>query len=152
MLLKSSHHVGSGQLPCRQFRGIQPDSHGVFALAEDHDIAHARNALQRVFYINVQIVRDVLVRKAIVRRIKSSGKDEVRIRLGDGHAGVLDFLRQPALGSRHAVLHIYGSDVQVIAGAEGDVNAAGAVVRTRRGDVVHALDSINLLLQRNRDC
>ena len=58
---------------------------------------------------------------------------------------------KPALSGRHAVLHVDRGDVQVIAGAEGDVDGAGAVVRTRRGDVVHALDSIDLLLQRNRD-
>ena len=83
-------------------------------------------------------------------RIEAGGENKVGIRLGDGDAGVLDFLRQAALRGGDAVLHVHRRDVQVVAGAEGDVDVAGAVVRTGRGDVVHALDAVDLLLQRNR--
>lgn len=152
MLLQGCDYISCGQLPRRQFCRIQPDPHGVLALAKDHDVTHARDALQCIFYIDIQIVRDVLIRKTIVRRIESSGKDEVRVRLGDGHAGVLDFLGQPSLRGRDPILHVHRRDVQIIAGAEGYVDAAGAVVRTGRGNVMHALDSVDLLLQRNRNC
>ena len=151
LLLQSSDHVGGGQLACSQLCRVEPDAHGVFALAEDDDFADARNALQGVFDVNVQVVGDVLVRKAVVGRVESGGKNEVGICLGDGYAGVLDFLRQAALGGRHAVLHVDRGDVQVVSGAEGYVDVAGAVVRTGRGDVVHPLDAVDLLLQRNRD-
>ena len=83
--------------------------------------------------------------------IKSGGKNKVGVRLGDGDAGVLDFLRQAALRGRHSVLHVDRGDVQVVAGVESYVDRAGAVVRTGGGDVVHALDAVDLLLQRNRD-
>ena len=130
MLLQRRHHVGCRQLARRKLRRIKPDPHGVFALAEDDDVAHARDPLQRIFNVNVQVVRDVLVRKAIVRRVKTGGENKVGIGLGDGYAGVLDFLRQPALRGRYAILHVHGRDVQVVSRAEDDVDVAGAVVRT----------------------
>ena len=134
----------------RQFGRVEPDAHRIFALAENDHVADAWDSLQRVFDVDVEIVRDVLVRKTVIGRIKSGGKNEVRIRLGDGDAGVLDFLRQAPLRCCHPVLHVDGGNVQVVSSAEGDIDVAGAVVRTRRGDVVHSLDAVNLLLQRNR--
>ena len=50
--------------------------------------------------------------------------------------------------SRHAILHVDGRDVQVIARAKRHIDGAGAVVRARRGDVMHSLDAVDLLLQR----
>ena len=151
LLLQRRDHVGGGQLPCSQLCRVKPDAHGILALAEDDDVADAWNALQGILDVDVQIVGDVLVRKAVIGRVESGGKNEVRIRLGDGHAGVLDFLRQAALRGRYAVLHVDRGDVQVVSGAEGYVDVAGAVVRTGGGDVVHPLDAVDLLLQRNRN-
>ena len=151
MLLQGGDHVGGRELAGGQLGGIEPDAHGVLALAEDDDVADARNALQRVLHVDVEVVGDVLVREAVVGRIEAGGKDEIRVRLGDGDAGVLDFLRKPAECGGDAVLHVDGGDVQVVARAEGDVDAAGAVVGAGRGDVVHALDAVDLLLQRNGD-
>ena len=122
LLLQRRNHVGRGQLPRRQLRRVQPDAHGILALAEDHDFADAGDALQSVLDVNIQVVGDVLVRKAVVGREKSGGKNEVGIRLGDSHAGVLDFLRQAALRRRHPVLHIDRGDIQVVAGAESYVD------------------------------
>ena len=78
-------------------------------------------------------------------------KHKVRIRLGDGDAGVLDLLRQTALRRGDAVLHVDGGDIQVVAGLEGHIDVAGAVIRTGGGDVVHSLDAVDLLLQRDGD-
>ena len=69
-----------------------------------------------VFYIDVEVVGDVLVRQAVIGRIESGGKDEIRIRLCDGDAGVLDFLRQTALRRSHAILHVDSGDIQVVTG------------------------------------
>ena len=97
LLLQRGDHIRRRQLARGQLGGIEPDAHGILALAEDDHVAHARNALERIFHVDVDIVRDVLVRKAVIGRVESRGENEVRIRLGDGDAGVLDFLRQAAL-------------------------------------------------------
>src|ERR1019366_1805570 len=89
--------------------------------------------------------------EAVVGRIEPRAKHEVRVRLSDGDTGVLNLLGKTALCGGHAVLYVNRSNVQVVAGAEGHIDAAGAVVGAGRGDVVHALDAIDLLLQRDGD-
>src|SRR5579883_2431433 len=128
LLLDRIDDIGGRQSAGRQPGRIEPDAHGIFALAKNDDIAHALDALERVFDIDIEIVRDVLVRQASVGRIEPYSKDEVRIRLRDCDTGVLDFLRQTALCRVYAVLHVNGSDVEVIPGVESDVDVAGAVV------------------------
>ena len=130
---------------------IKPDSHGVLTLAKDHHITHAGYSLQCVLDVDVQIIRDVLIRKAVIGREESRGKHKVGICLRNGYARVLDFLRKAPLCRRNTVLHVDRRDVQVIPCAEGDIDAAGAVVRTGRRDVMHALDPIDLLLQGSSD-
>ena len=151
LLLQGGDHVGGGQLARGELARVKPDPHGVLALTKDDHVAHAGHALQRVLDVNVEVVRDVLVGEAVVGRIEARGKHEVRICLGDGDTGVLNFLGKTALRGGHAVLHVHRGDVQVVAGAEDHIDAAGAVVGAGRGDVVHALDAIDLLLQRNGD-
>src|SRR6202171_4138013 len=151
LLLQSGDYVGGGKLSCSQLCRVEPYAHGILAFAEDDDVADPRNPLQGILDVDVQVVGDVLVRKAVIGRVESRGKTEVGICLGDGHACVLDFLWQAALGRRYPVLHVDRGNVQVISGAEGYVDVAGAVVRTCGGDVVHPLDAVNLLLQRNRN-
>ena len=50
-------------------------------------------------------------------------KTKLRVGLGDGDAGVVDLGRQPALAAEHAVLHVDGGDVEVVAGIERDGDA-----------------------------
>ena len=35
---------------------VEPQAHGVLALAKDHHIAYARHALERVLHVHVEIV------------------------------------------------------------------------------------------------
>ena len=51
----------------------------------------------------------------------------------------------------HAVLHVHGGDVEVVAGLEGDVDLRGAAVGARGADVAHALHAVDRLFQRNGD-
>ncbi len=110
--------------------GSNQIAHRVLALAEDDDVAHARNSLQRVLDVDIQVVRDVLVRKTVVGGIKAGGENEIGVGFGDGDAGVFDFLRQPALRGGNTVLHVDRGDVEVVAGAEDNVDGTGTVVRT----------------------
>ena len=93
-----------------------------------------------------------MVRQAVVGRIKPGGENEIGVGLGDGHAGVFDFLRQASLCRSNSILHIHGCNVQVVTGAERHIDVAGAVVGAGRGDVVHSLDAIDLLFQRSGNC
>ena len=88
---------------------------------------------------------------AIVRREEGGGEDEVRVRLGDRDSGVVDGRGQAARRGGDAVLHVDRGDVQVVAGIEGDGDGAGSIIRARRSDVLHALDAVDLLFERDRD-
>ena len=112
-------HVGGGEAASGQAHRIEPDAHGVFALAEDHHVAHAGHALDGVLDVDVEVVGDELVRVAAVAGIEAGAEDEVAVGLGDGDAGGVDRSGQAALHAGHAILHVDGGDVEVVAGVEG---------------------------------
>ena len=60
----------------------------------------------------------------------------------------LDQVGQDRLGQRYAVLHEHLRDVEVGSGLEGDGQGVVAVVGALRGHVHHALDAVDLLLDR----
>ncbi len=64
-------HIGCGKAAGRQANRIEPDTHGVFALAEDHHIAYAGHALERIFHVDVKVVGDELGRVSAVASEKS---------------------------------------------------------------------------------
>jgi hypothetical protein len=59
-------HIGRREVARGQPHRIKPDAHGVLALAEDHHIAHAGDALDGVLDIHVEVVGDELGRVAPV--------------------------------------------------------------------------------------
>ena len=69
-----------------QLQRVEPHAHSVLALAEDIHVAHARHTLDCVFHINIEIVRDELVRVATITREKSGAEDKIAIRLADADA------------------------------------------------------------------
>jgi hypothetical protein len=53
-------HVGGGEAASGQAHRVEPDAHGVLALAEDHDVAHAGHALDGVLHVDIEVVGDEL--------------------------------------------------------------------------------------------
>ena len=114
------HHIGGGQVARGQAHRIEPDAHGVLALAEDHHVAHAGHALERVLHVHVEVVGDEFAGVAAVERIEAGAENEVEVGFGDDDAGGDHLAGQAALHAGHAVLHVHGGDVEVVAGLEGD--------------------------------
>ena len=50
--------VGRGQAPPGKTIRIEPQAHRVLALAEDVDVADARDALERVLHVHVDVVAE----------------------------------------------------------------------------------------------
>ncbi len=151
LLLECVDDVGRGELASGELGGIKPQTHGVLADAEDLHVAYAGDALERIFDVEVDVVGDEVLRVAVVVREEAGGEDEVRVRLGDGDAGVLNRLRKHTLGAGDAVLNVDGSDVEVVAGLEGDGDGTDAAVGAGRGDVTHALDAVDLFFKNSGD-
>src|SRR6202041_3406282 len=56
LLGKSVHYIRRGQSPSRHAHRIQPQPHGILALAENNYVSHARNTLQRIPDVNIEVV------------------------------------------------------------------------------------------------
>jgi hypothetical protein len=143
LLYECIHHVGRGEAACCQSNRVEPDTHGVFALAEDHHVAHAGHSLEGVLHINVEIIGDELARIAVVESIKAGAEHEIVVGLGDGDAGGVHLARQAALCAGDPVLHVHCGNVQVVSRVERGGDGTGAAVGARRADVAHALDTVD---------
>ena len=151
LLLEGVLHIKRGEATRGQLRWIEPDAHGVLALAEDDDSTHTRNALECVADVDVKVVADKGLRQALVGREEARGQNEVAVGLGDADTGVVDRGGKPALCGGNAVLHVDCRNRQVIASLEGDGDGAGAVVGAGGRHVAHAFHTVDRGLQRNGD-
>ena len=113
-------HIDGGDAELGHLVGVEPDAHRIAPLAEDHDIADAGKALQRIGDLQIGVIAQSHGIDRIVRREEIDDQDEVGILLGDGDAALIDDARQGGRGLGDAVLHIDRGDVQRIADIEGD--------------------------------
>ncbi len=132
--------------------GIKPETHGIFALAEDDGVTDAGNALKRILDVNVDVVGDEGCGQRLVRGDESDGKHKVWVGLGNGDAGVINDCGQTALNRCDAVLHVDRCDIEVVTGIEGDGDGGGAVVRAGGAHVPHAFDAVDGLLEDGGNC
>src|SRR5207245_11725538 len=102
------NRIRRGEATNRHADRIQPQSHGVFALAKNENVGNAGYALQRVLDINVQVITHEQGIVATVRGIDSGAENEVLRTLGDGNAGGFDGAGQTSLRSIHTVLDVDG--------------------------------------------
>ncbi len=80
---------------------------------------------------------------------KPAPKTKFSLTLMNRDPGLIHGCRKAALDAGNAVLYVYGGDVQVVAGLEGDGDRAGAAVGARGVDVAHPLDAVDRLLKRD---
>ncbi len=106
LLLQGADRVRGGQPAAGHAHRIEPQAHGILAFAEDDDVGHSGHALQRVFYIDVEVVAHEERRVAALGREHGRAQHEIVGGLGDGDAGGLDRVRQPSLGGVDAVLNV----------------------------------------------
>ena len=142
--------VDGGHAEIGELVRIEPDAHRIAALAEHLDVADAWQPLQLVEDLQIGVIRQRHRIDRTVRRDQIDDENEVRILLLDRHAALIDDRRKRGGRLRHPVLHVDRGDVERVADLEGDGDRRGAVIRARRGHVGHALDAVDLLLERSR--
>ena len=130
---------------------VQPQPHRELALAEDDDVAHARDAFQRIANEPVEVVADEQRVVAVVLREEPVGAQEPAGVLGDGDAVRAHIGRHAAERLIHAILHVNSRQIRVAANLEDDVDRGEAGVGARRGHVEHALDAVDHLFERRGD-
>ena len=141
-------HVDGRHVPRRQLLGVEPGTDAVIALAQVIDVRDAVHPQQLVPHVNGGEIAQVNIVVATVRREKVDDHQDVGGLLADRDPLVLDRGRQLRHGQRHTVLHHHQVRVQVGADVEGDRQRVGAVVAHLGGHVEHALDTVDLLLDR----
>ena len=83
-------HVDRSYAQTHELVGIEPDAHRVAPLAEDLDVADARQALQRIDDLQIAVVAERHRIDGSVRRGEIDDENEVRILLLDRHPGLID--------------------------------------------------------------
>src|SRR3989442_1309093 len=128
LLLERIDHVAGGETAARHTHRIEPQPHGVLALAENKYLSNSRHTLQSVFYVDVQGVAHEERAVAVVRRVHRRAEDKVLRRLGNRDAGGLDGAGKSSLGRVDAILNVYRCQVRVPIQVEGRGNRTAAVI------------------------
>ena len=151
LLLQSLGHIERCQSTSGELGRVEPDTHSVFAFAEDIHVSDTGNALERIADVDVDVVGDELIGEAVIRRGKAGHQDKVGVGLGDRDAGVIDRGRQATGRRGDAILNVYRGNREIVAGLKRDRDGGGTVVGRHGRDVAHTLDAVDGLLERNCD-
>ena len=130
--------VLDGQAVGRQPVAVEPDAHGIAALAQDLDLGHAAHVLQPVARVAVDEVGDVQRGHAV------AGEGEIEDRVGVGldlaDDRLVDLVGQAAAHARDPVAHVGGGVLRV--GVEGEAGGDPAgFLPAGRGQHVDARDA-----------
>ncbi len=152
LLLQRVDDILGHQATRLQFLRIEPDPHGVLAGAEDHHVADTRQARELILQPDGGVIGEI---EAVVAGVGRAQRDDLQDRrrlLLHIDALHLDRLRQRGQCRRHAVLHQHLREIQIGADVERYCQRVAAVVGSVRLHVDHALDAVDLLLDRQCDC
>ena len=141
-------HLAGTYVPGRDLVRIEPDPHGIFACAHKLHVTDTRQPRQRILHMQRRVVRHVEGVARAVRRVEVDGQQNVRRRLADLHAQPLHVFGQPRQRVLDAILRQHLGDVQVGADPEGHRDGELAVAGRLAAHVEHALDAVDLLLER----
>ncbi|MNO65045.1 hypothetical protein D3C76_557850 [compost metagenome] len=148
LLTDRVHHIGRRQVVLRQLVRTQPDTHGVVLGAELADVTYARKPLQFVDDVHQRVVADEDRVARAVRRIHRHDLEDVGGFLLHLHALPAHFLRQLGQRGLDLVVDVDGGLVGIGAHLEVHRQAHGAAGVGVGQLVDHALDAVDLLLQR----
>jgi hypothetical protein len=143
-------NVERGHAEVGELVGVEPDAHRIAPFAEDLDVADAGQSLQLIDDLQIGVIRQRDLIDRTIGRGQIDDENEVRVLLLDRHAALIDDRRQRRSRLRNAVLDVDGGDIERVADVERDGDRRRAVVRARRRHVRHALDAVDLLLERRR--
>ena len=143
--------VFGGQRKRIELVGIEPDAHRILAGSEDVDLADARQARELRLQRDGRVIGKEQAVVAVIGRGKS---DELQNRgrfLLHRHALGLHRLRQLRERAGDPVLHQHLREVDVHSDLEGDDESISTVGGAPGLHVDHAVDTVDLLLDRQRD-
>ncbi len=109
LFLQRRQNVRGRQSALRHFRGIEPQSHGVLALAENDGVRNAGHALEGIANIHVHVIAEEQTVVLPAFRVHAGAKHKSAGLLADKNSRVLHFVRQAPQRLVDPVLHIHRS-------------------------------------------
>ena len=137
-----------GDVELGQLVGCDPNAHGILAGTEDGDVGDAGETRQFVVQVDVRVVGEEEGIESVVGGIEREEKERCRRALLHGGAEFDDGCWQLRIGLRLPHLREDLVVGRVGVDAEEDVEGHAAVVGIDRIHVFHALDAVDLLLDR----
>ena len=147
LLLHGLVDVGHGDAQLGQEVRLHPDAHGIVAGAEDDDLAHARDPVERVDDVDGGVVGQEQGVVGGLGRVHGDEHEGHARGLADDHAVLVHIRRQEGLGLGHTVLGVHLVEAHVRRHIEGDRLAHGPIVGVGGLHVEHAVHAVELLLQ-----
>ena len=145
MRADSRHHVTGGHAIAGQTRRVQPHAHCKLRTEQLH-ITHTCGAADRIEHIGGNVVVDLLAGHAVVGRAEAQHHQEVACGFVDAQTLLLHLGGQQRHCRLQFVLHLHLRDVRAGALRKAQRDTATAIGSALRGDVVQAIDAIELLL------
>ena len=137
-----------GDVVGRHAGAIEPDAHGVAALAADLHLGDAGDVLDPV---GDEAVGEIgQLERVVPRAGQRQIDDRLRVGLDLGDDRLVDLARHAAAHAADAVAHVGGRDVGIDVGPEAHGDVA-ALLAAGRGDDLDALDAGDRVLQDLRD-
>ena len=139
--------VGRHQAVLGHHVGLEPHAHGVVGTKGEH-VAHTIDTLEFGHHVDFHVVIDKfgIVLAGFIYQCHSHQHGGLAL-LGD-NAHLVNLRGQEVGSLRHAVLHVHSGHVGVEALAEGDFDGGITGVGCGRGDVLHALGTVDGFFQR----
>ena len=129
---------------------IKPETHRIFARAEDIDIAHAIDAREFIANLKQRVIAGEKRIERPIRRDQMHDHCDVRRLLFRCHADALHFGREHRDRDGDTILHQHLSGIEIGAELESDAQCQVTVASALRRHVEHVLDAIDLLLDWRR--
>ena len=146
-----ANDVAGRESALRNLLRIEPHAHRIVATAELLHVTDAGNTREAILDVEQRVVAEISRVVAVVGRQDVHDHGQVGRALHRGDAEAAHILGQARLGLRDAVLHELLGLVRVHAEPERDRQRHQAVGRRLAAHVEHALDAVDLLLDRRRD-
>ena len=151
LVLDGADDVCGRQVARGQLIRVKPQTNAVVALTKQQDVADPLDAKQLVLELDGGEIAHVDAVIAAVRREQVDGQQDLGRRFLGIHTLELHLRRQLRQGQGDAVLDEHLGDVHIGTDLERDCQRVVAVVGGLRRHVQHALDAVDLLLDRGGD-
>ena len=128
LFAKRLEDIAGGEAAARHLHGVEPDSRGVLAFAEDEDIRNAFDPFEGIPHVDVKVVADEQAVVLIVLGIEGRAEDKVRGALDGDDSRPLHLIGKTPQSGVDAVLNVNGSKIHIPVQLESSGDGARPII------------------------